>query len=405
MKANEASISSGSPVYKPVADNENKSPANSNKSFFKGILSGLNFMGYFRAASTEPSKQEEANQVASKFPVTTESLNQPSSGSPPKLSLSQRIRSLFFGSLTTESSSAEATKGTGLLSWFSSKMFGSKPAAQPEGILTSDSSSNPKGTKDQRPTSVQFADKGDSILPRKITLSGFQINFDKPVHGQTPKDCSKTIPEEGSWTFSTRNQLAIIDQEVQKLQQQEDTTSFDNDVQRTFSVACENGTSTVNLPGETLEQQASRKVTAHAVLSEVSNHLFPALEDGTNSPQASKLHDELHKLNPQGLIGCALKVLSTNDVPEGALSLLGGFTGTLTYAPRNPPREITLTAKGNLKGNALRGKLNGLDTTLFSEDYKWTGTIEVIIKAQINDDGSIASLSNLSAEGSYQLVQ
>ena len=436
------------------------------------------------------------------------SLNLPSAGSQPKFSLSQSIRAFFFGPSTTDSSPAQETKesNSSLLSWFHSKMFGSKPAAQPASqsaakqtkeILKPSSSFNSTGgepkqlkivnkevqklqqeedTKSfdndvQRTFSVVYQEGSSTVklpgeteeeqmakreeahsvlsevsnhlflaaegepespraikldkelyplnpqgligcalkvlstedAPPKIDLRCFQMNFDQDTSDQVQKDCYQTISEEGSWSLSTPKQLEIVNKEVQKLQRGGDTTSFDNDVQRTFSVACKEGSSTVKLPGKTEEEQTARREEAHSVLSEVSNHLFPAAEGEPESPQAIELHKELYALNPQGLIACAVKVLSTKDAPEGAFSLQGGFIGTLTYAPRNPPREITLTATGTLTGNNLRGKLNGLDTILFSENRKATGTIEVSFKAQVDDNGHITSLTcDKPPKGSYK---
>ena len=296
--------------------------------------------------------------------ISTASLNSSNDGSRPKLSLSQKIKSFFFGPSTADGSSAQATKGTSLLSWFRSKMFGSAP---------------------------------------KIITYG--------------KDTQ--IPDRGSSEFSAEKnpvQINVINEKlnIADWKKANDTATFAKDAARqcSFIFTGKKGTvSSVGMPGVTETEKAARVRTAKQVIKEIALCFLPYFASKSES-KASRieylhnLENDLMLLNSQGLSAGPTALFFSKHVPENSFFPAGGIAASFTYTKKSN-QEITITAKGTLSSNnfqsTLIGKKNGETITPCSENQGTTGNIEMTIKAKVGDDGHITSLTCQSAKVSYQI--
>ncbi len=240
----------------------------------------------------------------------------------------------------------------------------------------------------------------DSSTPYLIQVEAMQTRHDIALDQQIPNYISIQIPAKGSFIFSSTDRVCEqINAKLNDMRRdRQQDGSFDEDIKRKFSIRYEKDElehpqeSTPATPA-LVEERANK---GNDILTKIGDSLF-----SENHQAATTLAQQLHRLNPQGLIGCVLDTVASSLAPNGTFCPQGGIKGYISFA-KTDDRQLEIQVGGMLSGSSLIGNFNNNCTVVMVNSA--SGLIDMTIQAKIGDNGHITSLVCESAKGSYEVV-
>lgn len=328
--------------------------------------------------------------------ISTPSFNSPSDDTQPKTFLGRIIKAFSFGTSTTDSSSAQGTKGTSLLSLFRSKIFGSSTV-----------SINIDGQEDGG-TKADIKRQGSSKIKDSKSLTNVTDDLNatnkRCLDTQHPKETEETEDAE-----TKEPTLGYLD-------------SFDVDASRIFthslipSSFCSSSITNRDMQrpkGSNYYKDITKDpkvVKAHTIINTIAEAVFPDNSDKSDSSDneifRKTLGANLKGISQQALFATPLLVFNQYPPSNGSCLVQGGATGVDFSYSITGPKEITIKATSSYLlpyGNTLFGVVDHNATPLSSRDLYPTGTISLDIVATIGDDGKITKLNCTSMETSWDI--